>query len=495
MFTWLKSRFFYQQLPNILLWMAAAALFCYTSLRAGRLSMTHDECGSWTIWTDFPIFKCYYSPDCWGTANLHWLYVLLMKPSIGMFGNSELAIRLPALLGHLIYLIFSWKLIKSWTNHAWLILFGFILLNINPYMLDFFSLARGYGLALSMMMMSLYFLSRFVQTGKLSTVAGAFGAGVLSVLSNFTLLNYYVCLLAVFLGLLLVHFFRQREKRKALVVWPALVALLITGTMAWLIYRPLGFLMEKGEFEYGANSFWDTFHSLVRNSIYGGRYFHMYNVEVFGGALVVLQVVAFVFSIKRILKNPDGARERFLLVALLLPLLASVAAIIQHYLLGTQYLVNRTALLFIPLCALSVYLFFAFLQELKFRKWKAYMPALIGLFCIVHFFRTYQLDFASEWGYDAETKRMILYLDEKIPEGSKIKLGLHWIYHPSSSYYFKTLGLDFAELPLVYSKDLRTDNYYDYYYVQPSDIPNLLPGYELEKRFSWVGCLMKRKGL
>ena len=489
------SRFFGQKLPLILMWAAPLALLVFTTLRADRLSMTHDECGSWTIWTDFPIFKCHYSPDCWGTANLHWLYVLLMKPSIQLFGNSELAIRLPSLLGHAVYLVFSWKLVKSWTNRAWMALFGFVLLNTNLFLLDFFSLARGYGLAMSMMMVSLYFLSRFVQTGRTAAVAGTFGGAFLAVLSNFTLLNFYACLLAVFGGLLIVQFFQLKEKKWEKLSGSALIALLITAVMAWLIYRPLGFLMGKGEFEYGADSFWNTFHSLVRGSIYGGKYFHMYNVEIFGGLLVLILLAVLVYAFKGFFRNPAGKTEQFLLAAVLLPALASLAAVVQHHLLDTQYQVNRTALMFIPLCALAVFLFFNALLEEKTNRWPLFLPAFMGVFCVMHLFRVGQLSFVSEWGYDAQTKKMILYLEEKIPEGSKIKLGLHWIYHPASTFYTKTLGLDFAELPLVYSKELRKDNFYDYYYVQPSDMTELHPDYVLEKRFSWVGCLMRRKDL
>lgn len=489
-----SSRFFQNTLPLALMWFLAAALLAYTTLRAARLSMTHDECGSWTIWTDFPIFKCYYSADCWGTANLHWLYVLLMKLSISLFGNSELAIRLPALLGHLVYLVFSWRLVTTWTNRPWLALFGFILLNTNAYLLEFSSLARGYGLAMAMLVISLYFSGRYVQTGKTWAIAGAFGGAFLAVLSNFTLLNYYACLLAVLGALVLFRFFRKEERRWASLLRPASLALLITGVLAWLVYRPLGFLMERGEFEYGAGSFWETFHSTVRNSTYGGRYLHTYNVEFFGGLLVLLLLWALIFSVRNFLKKPDGAREQFLLAANLLPLTASIAAVVQHHLLGTQYQVNRTALMFIPLCALPVFLFFANFLEKKTNLLRAFLPAMIGIFCVVHFGRVAQLDFTSEWGYDAQTKNMVFYLDKKIPEGTKVKLGVHWIYHPSSTYYFKTRGFEFAELPLVYSKELRKDSYYDYYYVQPSDVPDLeQAGYEVEKRFSWVGALMRRK--
>ena len=66
-------------LPNNLLLISAIGFFAYTFMRAHLLSMTHDESGSFYIWTHFNIFSCFVDPGCWKTANLHFLYVLLMK--------------------------------------------------------------------------------------------------------------------------------------------------------------------------------------------------------------------------------------------------------------------------------------------------------------------------------------------------------------------------------------------------------------------------------
>ncbi len=488
--------FFQKKLPECLLWLAPLALLAYTSLRAYHLSLTHDECGSFAIWTNYPIFKCHSSPDCWGSANLHFLYVLLMKPCIRLFGDSELAIRLPALFGHFIYLVFSGKLARSLTQYSWLALGGFLLLNVNPYLLEFHGLARGYGLAVSFMMMSLFFFYRHLQSGKLSAVAGMFGGAVLAALSNFTLLNFFACLLAVFGGLALADIFFQKEAAKKRAAWQGLgLAAAFSVLLAWMVYPPIRTLRAVGEFEWGTGSFYDTMESLVRVSLYGERYWHMYNVEFFGVLFLALMTTALVSSIRSFLKNPQGVWERFFLAGCALPLLASVAAIAQHHLLDSQYQVNRTALMFIPLCALTVFLLFVHWQSANSTnsifRWRVALPAAIVIFCLIHLGRAAQLSYTSEWGYDAQTKEMLNYLHARLPPGKKIKLGLDWLFHPSSSYYFKTTPYDFSET-LIYEKELRRDTFYDYYYVQPEDIPQLHPAYKLEKQFTWVGSLMKK---
>ncbi len=489
-----SSRFFQQKLPGILLWLTPALLFIYTSLRADLLSLTHDEAGSFTIWTNYNIFQCHFDPNCWGTANLHWLYVLLMKPAVWLLGDSEFAIRLPALLGHLIYLFFSFKLVKWLTGkQPWLTLLGFVMLNFSPYLLDFFSLARGYGLAVAMMMMSLYFFARWLEAKRRSDLLKTFGGAFLAILSNFTMLNFYACLLAVMAGVVLVDFFQKKETRRAVLAEVAAVTVLFSGVLFWLLYRPIGVLRERGEFEYGAGSFGNTAHSLIKTSLYGERYLKMYNVELFGGILLLLLLGSAVLALRHFLKKPLEPRHQFWLAVVILPFLVSLATIVQHFLLGSQYLVNRTALMLLPLTILPVFAGLSFYFKTKRPVWKMGLPVLIGIFCAGHLLRSAQLQYTSEWGYDARTEDMLKYLDEKLPAGTKIKLGVHWLYHPSSSYYFKTVPYDFAVEPLTYSKELRTDDYYDYYYVQPSDTTALHPNYVLEKQFSWVGCLMRRK--
>ena len=66
-----NENFLLATLPKALLLITAISLFAYTVLRAHWLSLTHDESGSFYIWTDFNIFSCFVDPGCWRTANLH----------------------------------------------------------------------------------------------------------------------------------------------------------------------------------------------------------------------------------------------------------------------------------------------------------------------------------------------------------------------------------------------------------------------------------------
>ena len=421
-----------------------------------------------------------------------------MKPAVDLFGNSELAIRLPALFGHLIYLFFSFKLVRfilrdKGIGNKWWFVLGLLLLNFNPYLLDFFSLARGYGLAMGLLMMSLYYFVLWIKNKSVSSFFLSMTGAFLGILSNFTLLNFYACLVALAGIVLLLDLVDKKGSNWKIVPGPASIIIGFSGVLYWLLHRPIGFLRNNGEFEWGSGSFLDTLYYLSRHSLHGTRYFKMYNVEVFGSIFFILVIAAAITSVSLIIKNHKESFNKYYLSLSILPVMVFLASIVQHYLLGSEYLVNRTALMFIPMCMLSIFLLFVYLQKKAYRPWKKILPVVFGVFCLVHFARSAQLQFCTEWLYDHKTEDMIKYLDRIIPKDDKIKLGVHWIFHPSADYYLKNHPYHFTSEPLVYSKDLRNDDYFDYYYVNPEDLEKLHPSYKLVKQFAWVGCLMKKE--
>ena len=131
------------------------SIFSYTLTRAILLSFTWDESFSYLQYVRNEIlFRDKYEAM---DANNHllntWLNIYLVK----LFGVSELVLRIPSLIAHLLFLFFSFKLVKNFQGTL-LIIASFLIINLNPYVLDFFSLSRGYALSLGLMMTSIYYL-------------------------------------------------------------------------------------------------------------------------------------------------------------------------------------------------------------------------------------------------------------------------------------------------------------------------------------------------
>lgn len=93
------------------------------------------------------------------TENSHLLNTLLIKLCVALFGVSELVLRLPALAGQLLFLAAVYKILTRFFDRAFL-LPGIVLLAFQPFLLDLFSAARGYSLALGFMLWGVYFLLR-----------------------------------------------------------------------------------------------------------------------------------------------------------------------------------------------------------------------------------------------------------------------------------------------------------------------------------------------
>mgnify|MGYP001456145794 CR=1 FL=1 len=86
-----------------------------------------------------------------GIANNHILnsYLMYLFQNIGY---SELILRLPNILFGLIYLLVVFQISKRTKNY----IFSSALLFLNPYLIDFFSIARGYGISTSLIFLALY---------------------------------------------------------------------------------------------------------------------------------------------------------------------------------------------------------------------------------------------------------------------------------------------------------------------------------------------------
>ncbi len=474
--------------PLYLTFTIALGLLAYTAYRAVHLSMTHDESCSYLFFLDDNLWDVFFKKTGWPSANLQWLNSAFMQVSAAIFGHAEWSLRLHSLLGHLLYMLFSFLLLKNTAKNNWLLLAGFIVLNFNPYILDFFSLARGYGLALAWMLASLYYFSTWINSRKYGHLILVFVTAILSILGNFTALNYFAAIFAAVVYVLLIKWKETQFKSKWL---NFLIPLLASGILYVFLRTPIHHLREKGELYYGAKTAYETLYTLIKNSLYGYKYLKMYNVEFFAATLLLLLTIAILRSFVQLIKSPKNKSSLFYFIVAMMPLGIFIGTVLQHELFGTLYLWNRTALLFVPLCALSVAYLWVDVWS-NSDKWTMIFPIIIGLFCAVHLGKSSNLTYTREWVYDASTKDMLLYMQNKTPQSQPVKLGVYWLYQPTTAYYFQTLGLDFSPTP-IREDGLRQDTFFDYYYVQNEDVGKISPEYQVEKIFGVSGTLMKRK--
>ena len=121
-----------------------AGLGVYVGVRAWALSFTHDESLTYTSYVHRPFSSILLSRET--DANNHPLNTLAMKLGGGLFGPSEIALRWSSVVAFVVYLLALLVLLRRVERRPIRIL-GISIAIASPYVLDFFSLARGYGLA------------------------------------------------------------------------------------------------------------------------------------------------------------------------------------------------------------------------------------------------------------------------------------------------------------------------------------------------------------
>ena len=453
------------KIVNIAIITVSILLLIYTGYRAATLSFTIDESISFNVFVplkfmDIVSYKI-------ASSNHHMINTLCMKFMSMIFGSSEFSLRFPSLLSHLFYIIFTYKIVKKISSPN-LVLAGFLLLNLNPYMLDFFSLARGYSLAVTFSVGSIFFLLSYIDDNKDKYIIWSLIFAMLATLSNFPLLIYYLSLISIinlyWIGSL--NIFKLKEVlKKNIPVFICSILLII------IMFEPIRKLVKYKEFyDGGLNGFWaDTVGSLISATLYEQPYqqiasvFLKYFIGVSSLAMIITLTYNFYIRKWRILT--EG-----LTLAIILLFLPCIVTIAQHIILKSNYLINRMALFLIPIFFFSILLLIS--NFTKSLKWKIltmiFIYVVAGAFTF-HTIKSLNTSCALYWRFDADTKKMLSDLDIQVKKVNlcSVKLGVMSLYEPAINFYRKTKK--YAWLEKV-TKDGYRDMNYNYYYLGDSSM-------------------------
>jgi hypothetical protein len=385
-------------------------MMVFTVLRAVWVPIYHDEALSYihTLyygWWDILTFHN-------ASSNNHLLNSLLIKFTTSVFVPNELSVRLPNILAHLAYLWGTYRLSRGRVD-------VFLLFNLNPFAVTYFSQARGYGLALGFLALAMAEASERKSALKMTVWLA------LAALSNFTFLYPLIALVGMW-----IFFERKRWRRD----WHAFGVLAVF----WLIAAgPIKYLRDNGELYYGGKTGFlaDTVNSLIGYSFYKpGLYpvfLHLGTLAiVFVGVLTALMVVAF-------LRQPKIFTGTFLLTVL--------GVISHHFLSGVLYPIDRTALFFVPLFTAGA--ISAWEQEVRWPQVRKWGMILAAVFLALHFVRVVDFESAVSTVYDADTKKVVRELERVHAESGKpILLDASHNFGPALDFYRRTLGLNWLML-------------------------------------------------
>jgi len=143
---------FQKQTSTWYIHLLSLVLFCYLLSRAALCGITYDEAWTLTSFVPSSLQDIITFENC--DANNHLLNTLSIKLLSSILPDTLFVARLPSLVGGLLYLSYAGRF--SQRHSPVTSLMCFTLLSLNPFVLEFFSLARGYGLGLGMLTAGLF---------------------------------------------------------------------------------------------------------------------------------------------------------------------------------------------------------------------------------------------------------------------------------------------------------------------------------------------------
>jgi hypothetical protein len=477
--------------PSIF-WLITVPVFGYVLLRAWQMSFFIDESFSFThfVLDSYRAIITYRIPD----ANNHVINSICMKLCSSLFGNGELSLRLANVMSFPVYAAFAWLLLDDIEDKIVRVR-AYLMLILNPFLLDFFSVARGYGMSEAMMMASLYYLVQLLRQQLYYLVPSIlfFFFGMLAVLCNFTLLNWFL-LSIVLAGARMIYLVVMRRHQ-----WKMYTTAFFAGMV--LLVPPAGYvgviivkLYKAGVLGYGGDEdFWqDTVNSLVKGMLYGQSYSYfmegVMQVSVIGALLVALLIFSYWFRKRRQFFQKYG------LLWICFSLLGGLFGVIelQHYLFGSPYVIQRTALFFVPLFTLLI---IQLLYVLASRAlWGKYITMALALLTLVHFAFSANLKYVYIWKFDADTKQAMSDL-EKIheKETANIVLQPYWQQVSTADFYRYTKNCTWLQPVKSLGRASQMSFAEDYYYW-PKDSLYLFKAHPLQivKEYPLSGMLLLR---
>ncbi len=305
-------------------------LFVYVVLRAVLIPITIDEAA--TFFHYINLGKIWPGEAHWD-ANNHVLNSLLTWVSYKAFGDSEIALRIPNVLAGLLYLIFAYKL--SFQIDRKLLRWAlFLSLACSRLVLEFFSLTRGYGLSLGLLLTATFFMYRWMKTEKVGFLFLS-GIGIqLATLANLSLLVPNL----LFFGWVIYWSGIRKVGNVKLVV---AIQLLNAAAIAQLVAISFE-LKERGLLYYGSDEgigFWQiTVRTLVENTFdpWGTQ---MMMIIPF---IIFLAIIPLTLLVRRLFVSRTLSLTETFFPYLLVGCFAGNVSL--HYLLGVNYPADRVAL-------------------------------------------------------------------------------------------------------------------------------------------------------
>lgn len=471
-------------IPRTGIWVLIALLLSLNIIRILLVPATYDEVAFFRLfhhsYTDIVTFKVVVS------ANVHPLNFVVTKFFTQVFSNHIFFLRLGSLLAQLLYLAYSYKLVEGLFKSPWWQLAALILLNCNPFLFDFWTINRGYGMAIAFMTMSCYHLLRFaVGPHQLKQLTIGLLASALACYSNFALLHYHIGILVAMAIYLLPS---AKVLPKKLLLLAPLIAIATTSLLYVVVSGPIQALKDGKQLYHGGSTgfYTDTIKTLVKEcllekdinaSIITICSLLIVSITVANGLYILVQL----FQKKTTIATPLRTN-----IFLWLALICTAASVIgQFYANNTLLLTDRTALFFYVLFVLTSCSWLYTISQVAATP----LPMSVSIWAITllflgHFATRLSIRSTWQWAFD-RNNITVLERMKKSYHGQKIHLGPSWLFEPTMNYYILTAYSQYIDTVVGITYPIEPkDSIRDFYYIPADEQKEIPAGYLVDTTFT-----------
>ena len=372
-------------------------LITFSIIRSANTGITFDEAYTYLTSVYRNPFKVFLSlfADSY-LANNHILNSFCMSviKLIIPINYNEFLIRLPNIIFYILYLIYSYKLSNKYQSKVKYLLYGLLVLNYGVQ--EYSGLARGYGMACSCMLVSVYYFKSFIDTKKFSSLNISILCSVASCYANTVSLLGFAPLLI----LTTIFIIKERLLKDYLKNILNILFLLVIGTLTLIIIRYHFMISSDGLPLYGGTG---SFFKEVIVSFANEYGFNEYSMIIMIALLLLLFIILLTNfkEINKIIKSYVGV---FFILYLIL--LVSLTILTKKMWLTGRCLIPAT-----PFFALMIV---EIIDIVKIEKIKNIVVYIILLFLLTSFCLNLNLNKTRFWNddYIIKTKAYKAYRDK-----------------------------------------------------------------------------------
>lgn len=358
-------------------------IWLYLWLRAFYVPLIYDEIATFYHYVHVGKFIPFYAH--WD-ANNHIINSLLSYLSYSLFGSSGLALRLSNLIFVPLFFYFIYKISKELSDKILQWVFILSICCAHNF-IEFFALSRGYGISMTLIFGSVWYLINVIKTNRLKHYLLCLISLILAVISNLTLLNSAI----IIIGILIINIIYNYKSDSFYKSLKLSASILLLGVLPVIMFAKLLFVMREKELLYYGTTegFWQLSVKTLIKLITG------MNANVIGYFVIFFFLILCLIFIYLFIQKPNlkfFLNSNFAFMYLLLGNIFAVILLCKLF--NINYPEDRTGLYFLPFFIGSI----CFMTDQLKRKFNHKIITFIVLpllFFPIHFIYNLNLSFSS----------------------------------------------------------------------------------------------------